>query len=1220
MASPHFLGFCKRQNLNDKLLRKLKTLLNSVNGVLDDAEEKQIIKPSVEKWLNELKDAVYEADDLLDEIGYEALRSEAESESESAAQTNPRKVWNLLASYNPFQKGSEEKLKDVIERLQDLVSQLDALGLREHDAREASGSGIPTTSLVQECDVYGRDADKEAIVDRLISDDPRSGDLEVVLIVGMGGIGKTTLAQLVYNDERIKDRFGYQAWVCVSEEYDVFRVTKDVIEEVTRQACDIRTFNQLQLELKRILKGQRFLLVLDDVWIDEDGKWDMLQMPFKSGAKGSKVIVTTRNQNVASVMGTRSIYHLNQLDNDDCWLLFSRHAFGDADEFADHPHLEVVGREVVRKCKGIPLAAKTLGGLLHSERDVYKWEKVLNSNLWDLSSNKILPALKLSYYYLPSHLKRCFAYCALFPEDYEFRKDELVLLWMAKGFLIQPGGHSNFEEIGEQYLHDLISRSLFQQSIIDKSCFTMHDLIHDLAKFVSGELCFRLEGSDSWKVSQMTRHVSLETACYSPSVQFEAISRYPSLRTFLPLHRGWSWKSRSLECEVVNNLLSSLKRLRVLSFSGYDVAELSVSVGGLKHLRYLNLSGTHIEKLYDSVSSLYNLQTLILNDCRKLTLLPDSFGKLKQLQHLNIFRTSIRNLPESFSCLINLHYLNNGETKLKEMPSQMGKLSNLRKLTDFVLGKGSGSTIKELGQLHYLHESLTIWNLQFVNDVRDASLANLKGKKYLKLLKFVWNSNTDDSVHERVVLEQLQPTTNLESLSIIGYGGTRFADWLGHFSFSTMASIELRGCKHCSSLPPLGQLGSLKNLSIVAFDAVLAVGPEFYGSSPMGKKSFGSLKTLLFEKMENWQEWNSAGRIGSGAFPVLEQLYIKDCPNLSKAMPSKLPCLETLVIEGCQQLNMATIPSDRATYCMHLVDDHRDVWLNRFATIRPQHLQVVRFFCHHPPRQSLELVNGLSTALEEIEICRSNSLTHFPLHAFPKLKMLSLRYCDSLESLLELTDSTINSDASSLDSLEVSNCPNLVSFPKGGLLAPNLTQLLLQSCLKLKSLPEKMHSLIPSLLLLRLTDCPELESFPEGGLPSKLQSLEIYDCSKLIAWRRNWKLQSLPALLHLYIGSDIAMESFPHDEAMLPPTLTSLEISDLQNLKSLDTRCFRHLTSLERLKIKNCPELEFIPNEKLPSSLRLLSIIMCPLLRLRCQQEKGELWPMISHIRDIFVY
>ncbi|CAI0386796.1 unnamed protein product [Linum tenue] len=1083
MASPHFLGFCKRQNLNDKLLRKLKTLLNSVNGVLDDAEEKQIIKPSVEKWLNELKDAVYEADDLLDEIGYEALRSEAESESESAAQTNPRKVWNLLASYNPFQKGSEEKLKDVIERLQDLVSQLDALGLREHDAREASGR-IPTTSLVQECDVYGRDADKEAIVDRLISDDPRSGDLEVVLIVGMGGIGKTTLAQLVYNDERIKDRFGYQAWVCVSEEYDVFRVTKDVIEEVTRQACDIRTFNQLQLELKRILKGQRFLLVLDDVWIDEDGKWDMLQMPFKSGAKGSKVIVTTRNQNVASVMGTRSIYHLNQLDNDDCWLLFSRHAFGDADEFADHPHLEVVGREVVRKCKGIPLAAKTLGGLLHSERDVYKWEKVLNSNLWDLSSNKILPALKLSYYYLPSHLKRCFAYCALFPEDYEFRKDELVLLWMAKGFLIQPGGHSNFEEIGEQYLHDLISRSLFQQSIIDKSCFTMHDLIHDLAKF-----------------------------------------------------------------------------------------------------------------LYDSVSSLYNLQTLILNDCRKLTLLPDSFGNL-----------------------INLHYLNNGETKLKEMPSQMGKLSNLRKLTDFVLGKGSGSTIKELGQLHYLHESLTIWNLQFVNDVRDASLANLKGKKYLKLLKFVWNSNTDDSVHERVVLEQLQPTTNLESLSIIGYGGTRFADWLGHFSFSTMASIELRGCKHCSSLPPLGQLGSLKNLSIVAFDAVLAVGPEFYGSSPMGKKSFGSLKTLLFEKMENWQEWNSAGRIGSGAFPVLEQLYIKDCPNLSKAMPSKLPCLETLVIEGCQQLNMATIPSDRATYCMHLVDDHRDVWLNRFATIRPQHLQVVRFFCHHPPRQSLELVNGLSTALEEIEICRSNSLTHFPLHAFPKLKMLSLRYCDSLESLLELTDSTINSDASSLDSLEVSNCPNLVSFPKGGLLAPNLTQLLLQSCLKLKSLPEKMHSLIPSLLLLRLTDCPELESFPEGGLPSKLQSLEIYDCSKLIAWRRNWKLQSLPALLHLYIGSDIAMESFPHDEAMLPPTLTSLEISDLQNLKSLDTRCFRHLTSLERLKIKNCPELEFIPNEKLPSSLRLLSIIMCPLLRLRCQQEKGELWPMISHIRDIFVY
>ncbi|CAN1316411.1 Putative disease resistance RPP13-like protein 1 [Linum perenne] len=1116
LASRNFLSFCKGQSLNDKLLKKLLTLLNSVNGLLDDAEEKEIIKPSVEKWLNDLKDAVYEADDLLDEIGYESLKLE----SESRIQTNPRKVWNnLLTSYNPFRKFIEEKLKDVLERLQDLVNQKDALGLREvgvgGGVKRASFHRIPSTSLVQECDVYGRDADKQAIIHWLLSDDPKGNDLGVILIVGMGGIGKTTLAQLVYNDESIRDRFGLQAWVCVSEEYDVFRLTKDMIEEVSRRPCDINSLNQLQLELKRILKGHRFLLILDDVWIDDVGTWEMLRMPFMSGAKGSKIIVTTRNQNVASLMGTRSIYSLNQLDTNDCWLLFAKQAFGD--EFGEHPQLEVVGREIVRKCKGIPLAAKALGGLLHSERDIHKWEKVLNSNLWDLPSNKVLPALKLSYYYLPSHLKQCFAYCALFPADYEFKMDELILLWMAEGFVVQHEGNTDIEEIGEQYFHDLISRSLFQQSASDKSLVTMHDLIHDLAKYVSGEFCFRVDGSNSWTVSQMTRHLSLERTWSGPSSQFDAISKSPCLRTFLQLHRG------PIDGEVLVNLLSTLKRLRVLSLSNYYLAaDLFVSVGLLKHLRYLNLSGTPIERLFDSVGSLYNLQTLILNDCIKLSLLPDSIGNL-----------------------INLCHLYNGETKLKEMPPQMGKLSRLRKLTDFYIGKGSGSTIKELGQLHHLHGSLTVWNLQFVDNVQDVCVANLKGKKCLKSLKLVWKGDTFDSLQERAVLEQLQPNKNLECLSIIGYGGTKFPSWLGDSLFSTITSVELRECKHCSSLPPFGQLVSLTSLSIVACDAVVTVGSEFYGSSPMRRDPFISLKTLRIEKMQQWQEWNTATD-GSdiGAFPILEQLYLTDCPNLTKALPRKLPYLETLVIEGCQQLDMATIPSNQTTYKMHLVDDYRDVWLNRCAAVRPHHLEIARFFCQSPV-EGMELVTGVSSSLEEIEICRSDSLVYFPLHMFPKLKTLSIRYSASLKHLSEAVDSTICREASSLDSLEVCNCPNLVSFPRGGLLAPNMTQLLLQSCSKLKSLPE---------------------------------------------------------------------------ERMLPSSLTSLEISDLHNLKFLNTRCFQQLASLGRLKIKNCPQLQYIREDKFPPSLHLLSIVMCPLLRQRFQPENGELWPMISHIRDVFIY
>uniref|UniRef100_A0A2C9UZ40 Disease resistance RPP13-like protein 1 n=1 Tax=Manihot esculenta TaxID=3983 RepID=A0A2C9UZ40_MANES len=941
MASPEVVDFFKGQKLDDRLLKKLNITLNSIVGVLDDAEEKQITKPAVKNWLTDLKDAAYEADDLLDEIASGALQSKHEVVS-------PRKkVRNFFSSRNPFKKGVVTQLEEILERLEYLVKQKDAFGLREGIGEKPSYK-IPTTSLVDESGTYGRDDDKEAIVKLLLSDDGNGNSTGVIPIVGMGGLGKTTLAQLVYSDERVAECFQLKSWVCVSEEFDVSKVTKDILEGVTRKKCDTHILNQLQLELEEVLMNKKFLLILDDVWNDNYADWDILRMPLKSGAKGSKIIVTTRNESVALVMRTVPTHHLKELNADHCWSLFAKHAFDDGNPNALHD-LEAIGREIVRKCKGLPLAAKTMGGLLRSKTDVEEWEKVLNSKLWNLTSDNIFPALRLSYHYLPSHLKQCFAYCAMFPKDYNFKKQELVFLWMAEGLLVQSQGNKELEEVGEEYFNILVSRTLFQLSTGNQSGFVMHDLIHDLAILVSGEFSFRLEADNSYKIARIVRHLSYTRTKHDAADKFEAIYEAKFLRTLFPVELSRLPPHKCIDNEVMQNLLLTFGRLRVLSLSQYDnIIELPNSIGNLRHLRYLDLSSTSIERLPEVVSSLYNLQTLILHECKYLAVLPDSIGNLSNVRYLNLFRTSIRRLPESMVGLCNLrtlilqgcrnlvqlptnmgrliclNHLDIGETKLQEMPLKMGRLTKLQTLTDFVLGKQSGSNIKELGELQDLQGQMCIRNLQNIVDIQDALEANLKAKRHLKVLTFRWNGETENPEHDREVLEQLHPQINLECLYIFGYGGTEFPSWVGFSSFSNIVCIELNGCRNCTSIPPLGQLASLKQLSIIDFPRLVVIGPEFYGSCLSMQKPFGSLEILSFERMLQWHELVS---FKGGAFPLLQELYVRECPNLRKVVLSDhLPSLTTLKVVGCQKLLVASLPSAPRINEMRLYDDSRD-WL-----------------------------------------------------------------------------------------------------------------------------------------------------------------------------------------------------------------------------------------------------------------------------------------------------
>nr|XP_034892116.1 putative disease resistance protein RGA3 [Populus alba] len=1085
----------------------------SGGGLLDDAEEKQITKTDVREWLAEYKDAVYEADDFLDEIAYEALRQEVEAEAQTFI--NPLEIKVL--------REMEEKSRGLQERLDHLVKRKDALGLINRTGKEPSSPKRPTTSLVDERGVYGRDDDREAILKLLLSDDANEENPGVVPIGGMGGVGKTTLAQLVYNHRRVQEGFDLKAWVCVSEDFSVSKLTKVILEGFgSKHACD--NLDQLQTKLKERLQGNKFLLVLDDVWNEDYDEWDRFLTPLKYGAQGSKILVTTRNESVASVMRTVPTHHLKELTEDSCWSVFARHAFrGETPN--DYEELLEIGREIVRKCKGLPLAAKTLGGLLRTQRDVEEWEKILESNLWDLPKDNILPALRLSYLHLLPHLKQCFAYCAIFPKDYSFQKDELVLLWMAEGFL-GCSVDDEMEKAGAECFDDLLSRSFFQQSSASptffvQSGFVMHDLMHDLATHVSGQFCFstRLRENNSSKATRRTRHLSLvgDTICGFSSTKLENIREAQHLRTFRT-----SPHYQMCPPEFFKIFQSTHCRLRVLFMTNCrDASMLSCSTSKLKHLRYLDLSRSDLVTLPEEVSALLNLQTLILEYCRQLASLPD-LGNLKHLRHLNLQGTfRIKRLPESLERLINLRYLNIKDTALTEMPPHIGQLTKLQTLNYFLVGRQSETSIKELGKLRHLRGDLHIRNLQNVVDARDAGEANLKGKKHLDKLRFTWDGDTHDPQHVTSTLEKLEPNRKVKDLEIDGYGGVRFPEWVGESFFSNIVSLKLSGCTNCISLPPLGQLASLEDLSIEGFDKVETVSSEFYGNCTAMKKPFKSLKTLSFRRMPEWREWIS-DEGSREAFPLLEWLSIHECLNLAKALPCHhLPRVTRLTIHGCKQL----------------------------AT---------------------------------------------PLPRFPRLHSLEVSGSHSLESL----------------------------------------------------------------------GCSEVELCPEGGFPSTLQSLEIWGCNKLIAGCMQWGLQTLPSLSRFLIGWDENIESFP-EEMLLPSSLTTLVIDDLKHLKSLDYKGLQHLTSLRELTIWDCPLIESMPEEGLPSSLSTLQIEycpmlkslprlqhltslgtlnigycpliesmpeeglpsslsslkihMCPMLGESCESEKGKDWPKISHIPEIHI-
>ncbi|WMV55816.1 hypothetical protein MTR67_049201, partial [Solanum verrucosum] len=1139
--APHgdVLNMFQKHKHHVRLLKKLKMTLRGLQIVLSDAENKQASNPSVSDWLNELRDAVDSAENLIEQVNYEALRLKVEGQHQNLAETSNQQVSDLnLCLGDDFFLNIKDKLEETIEILEVLEKQIGRLGLKDHFSSPKQENRTPSTSLVDDSDIFGRKNDIEELIDRLLSEDASGKKLTVVPIVGMGGLGKTTLAKAVYNDERVQKHFLLKAWFCVSEAYDAFRITKGLLQEIG--STDLKVddnLNQLQVKLKEGLKGKKFLLVLDDVWNDNYNEWDDLRNVFVQGDIGSKIIVTTRKESVALIMGNEQI-SMDNLSTEASWSLFKRHAFENMDPMG-HLELEEVGKQIAAKCKGLPLALKTLAGMLRSKSEVEKWKRILRSEIWELPDNDILPALMLSYNDLPAHLKQCFSYCAIFPKDYPIRKEQVIHLWIGNGLV--PKDDGIIQDSGNQYFLELRSRSLFERvpnpSAGNIEKFLMHDLVNDLAQIASSKLCIRLEESQGSHMLEKSRHLSYSMENFDDFEKLAPLYKLEQLRTLLPTCISVNYCYHLLNKRVLHNILPRLRSLRVLSLSHYIIEELPNDLFiKLKLLRFLDISRTEIKRLPDSVCGLYNLETLLLSDCYKLEELPLQMEKLINLRHLDISNTLIL-----------------------EMPLHLSKLKSLQVLVGAKVLLGSWR-MEDLGEAQNLYGSLSVVELQNVFDRKEAVKAKMMEKNHVEKLSLKWSesSSADNSQTERDILDELCPHKNIKEVEITGYRGTNFPNWLADPLFLKLVQLSIDNCKNCYSLPALGQLPFLKFLSIRGMHGITEVTEEFYGSCLSSKNPFNCLEKLEFVDMPEWKQWHV---LGSGEFPILENLLIKNCPELSLETPIQLSCLKWFEVIGCPK-----------------VFEDAQVFRSQLEGMKQIEVLCISD-CNSVTSFPFSI---LPTTLKTIRISRCKKLKLEVPVGEMFLKYLRLEECDCIDDispeLLPTTSEFSVYDCQNLtrfliptatDILTIKYCENLekLSVACGG---TQMTWLSINDCKKLKWLPERMQELLPSLKRLHLRDCPEIESFPEGGLPFNLKFLVINNCKKLVNGRKEWRLQRLSCLIQLFIYHDGSDEEFVGGE-----------------------------------------------NWELPSSIQTLTIHNRPLGKPLLKFDNGEYWPIIAQFPTI---
>uniref|UniRef100_K3ZH07 Uncharacterized protein n=1 Tax=Setaria italica TaxID=4555 RepID=K3ZH07_SETIT len=974
--------------------------------------------------------------------------------------------------------------------------------------------------------------------------------------------GQTRRSSILVRDQESK-HFEFRRWCCVSDDFDVSTIASNICQ--TNEKYREKSLQELQ----STISGKRYLIVLDDVWNRDGDKWGKLKACLKQGGKGSAVLTTTRDAEVARIMtmGVAEAHNIENLSDEHLKEIVQSRAFS-----LQNPNMEEqdgILSGFVRRCVGSPLAAKAFGSMLSNRTSVNEWKDVLAKS--DICSEKtgILPILKLSFDDLSSDMKQCFAFCALFPKDYEIDVDLLIRLWMAHDF-IPVQEDDNLETVGKYIFEELTRRSFFQEvrqtlqfgyfgrsSLRKSTICKIHDLMHDIALSVLGKECVTIVGKPSINkvLLNPTRHVFLSTRCsHFWKEQVTSLLDHLLKKQTAMLHTLFI-KGYGQPLDI--SKYTSLRALHLPAYIYIPCSGQEQLTRHIQHLRYLNLSSHEFEKLPEGISIMYNLQTLDLSYCKCLRQLPKDMKYMANLRHLYTHGC------ESLTC----------------MPPGLGQITSLQNLTCFVIGDGLGcSTIGELQNLN-LGGELELSGLQNVTEVL-AKAASLENKEKLTHLCLKWNDDArekPDSHNE--VLDALKPHHRLEMLGIKSYKGTNLPSWITDLSLlQHLTELQLVGCTLCEEFPQFCH--------------------------------FKTLEVLYLKKLDKFLErWVATeGKEDELTFPVLEEVDIKNCPKLT-SLPEAPKLRVVSLDEGKPLLSLGIVKSRHMSSISKLILCVRDT----------EALPQIDYNWDSSQKLELSLGGTEAAPLSHLNISGCNfffvssqsQLTPGVWKWFEHLAVLAIKNCDVLIYWPE----EVFQSLVSLKELWIESCNKLIgpTQAKGGeptqttdQLLPHLNRICIRSCESMAQL----FILPPSIRIIDIMDCPKLEFI--WGKEEHLDTYTSLEHCRDPASTTGTLEQSpfpiirRPCLVRLSIRLCDSLVTLPN----LPPSLKDLSIYSCEKLCSVSG----DLCALEELHIYNCNKLQSVNSLGDHPSLETLILYDCRCLAsLGCDGGRGSYSALQSH-------
>ncbi|CAD6262171.1 unnamed protein product [Miscanthus lutarioriparius] len=1159
------------------------------------------------------------------------------------------------------------KMKDIIEHLKPICAKvsnilnLEFMGTNRITEKDIAKKRPITTPETTEPQLYGREQQKKIILDFAHGNSSADNELVVLPIVGPGGIGKTTFTQHVY-EELKNNPFEVAIWIRASLNFNAGRLAQEAVKKVPKVVNEKENSSVEEL-IEQRLKAKRFLLVLDDMWACHEDEWKKMLAPFRrGGGKGSMVIVTTRIREVAKMVIKTvhcPVIEMERLEGEDFMHFFEACIFGGQQPWEGHTDIREVGENIVSKLKGFPLAAKTVGRLLRSQLTLEHWTKVLESKEWELQTNDddIMPALKLSYDYLPFHLQQCFYYCGLFPEDYEFDSKELVHLWIGLD-IVQPCDLTRrIEDVGLNYLNDLVNHGFLKKNERKDGSpyYVVHDLLHNLAVNISSFECLSICSSNvkSIQIRQDVRHLvdnkeveDINTFKYYKddlSVLDKRLN-IENLRTLMVFgeHSGSFAKTF---CDLFEKA-RALRAIYLFGASSYAMKDMLKKLPKHIHLRYLRIKSTDGTEddtedrdfNLSALTRLYHLEVIDMQEFKGHC----GFTFTRHMSNLAKLRHFL--VPQD-------------KLQLHSNIVEVGKLKLLQELRWFEVGRETkGFELSQLGQLSELGEN---------------------------------------------VLEILIPPSALKGLCIRGHGGTKCPQWLGeNLSVKKLESLHLYGVAW-NIFPPIGEFSlvnepreeisnnnichdkfqNLKRLELVMLPSlrswiVKAPCHLFAQLEVLVIRDCRELTELSFSHYACCQQQKEAK---INWFPRLRELKIKKCPKLLSFPPvpwTRAPCSAEIEGVGSDLEKLVCKENYKSEYCLEIkmkgalvselwnmlaFDNLNEVKELKMDTCPPlplHHFQMLSSL------KSLRLYGASSIVFPLVEGERhaeyqspAECITISPWDAsakeltqlltyFPNLSKLNVWSGKKITGLAAVekqateTPALVSSDNKVDDDVEIEQQEGTrgdeeidASSAEGLLLLPSQLQMLwIANCPELSlcscSGPadykynkeagrtstgrglqgEGLRHLLAQgcLTKLRVLGTPNFFAGPEPPLPheqefpssySKLQVLETADVAGVLAAPICTLLS--PSLTDLRFCWDEEVDRFTKEQADALRLLTSLEeitFCGCHKLQGLPAG-LQGLRNLQRLNIWSCWAIRWLPKDCLPSSLQELNISDCPAIQ-----------------------